>query len=241
MNAAWTVLLLTATFAWAGAPLEISPFSAASAGGSLPAGWKPRSVARVVPARIALVEDAGVTVLQIASEASAGGVTHALHVDLKPGVALAWRWKIDRVVEKADLEHRSGDDFAARVYVFFDVPYDTLPWTTRFKMRLARLLYGEELPTAGICYVWDNRHAVNSSQWSPYSDRIRVVVQESGAARAGQWVVAKRDLEQDFRAAFGADWSGPLPAVNGIAVGNDTDQTGEAAVARFGDLRVEVR
>lgn len=192
-------------------------------------------------ARISLVEDGGATVLQVESRAAAGAATHAVEAASGPGAILSWRWKVDRVVGAADMQRRSGDDFAARVYVFFAVPYESLPWTTRLKMRFARIVYGEELPTAGICYVWDNRHAAGTTQWSPYTDRIRVVVQESGPARAGQWNEARRNLEDDFRAAFGADWKGPVPAVSGVAVGNDTDQTGEAVVARFGDLRLEAR
>lgn len=242
MKVPWLLLmLLTATLAQAGASGEVALFSSATAGSPLPDGWKQRAVAKVPAARISLVEDAGTTVLQVSSEGSAGVATHAMNAELRPGLTLAWRWKIDRVIASADLERRSGDDFAARVYVFFDVPHDSLPWATRLKMRLARVLYGEELPTAGICYVWDNRHAVNTSRWSSYTDRIRIVVQESGAARVGHWVEARRNLEEDFRAAFGSDWSGPLPAVNGVALGSDSDQTGEAAVARFGDVRVVPR
>ena len=71
----------------------------------------------------------------------------------------------------ADLARKSGDDFAARVYVFFDVPRDELPFGTRFKLKMLEILYGERLPTAAICYVWDNRHPVGTSRWNPYSDQ----------------------------------------------------------------------
>jgi hypothetical protein len=152
---------------------------------------------------------------------------------------LKWRWKIDRVVEKADLAVKSGDDFAARVYVFFAVPVEELPWGERTTLKIARLIHGEDVPSAGICYVWDNRHAIGTSLWNPYWHRIRTVVLESGNGRAGQWTDERRDLEADFVAAFGK--RGPIPAVTGIAVGNDTDQTGEAVTAWFGDLRLEER
>ncbi len=105
--------------------------------------------------------------------------------------------------------------------------------------RLARLLHGDALPTAAICYVWDNRHAVGTSRWSPYTDRVRMVVVESGNAQAGRWLDERRDVARDFRAAFGAQWSGPVPAITGVAVGNDTDQTGESVTAWFGDVRLE--
>jgi hypothetical protein len=84
--------------------------------------------------------------------------------------------------------------------------------------------------------VWDNRHPVGTSAWSPYTDRVRTVVLESGASRAGRWVDEKRDLEADFHAAFGAGL--PMPPVMGIAAGNDTDQTGETVTAWFGDFHL---
>jgi len=59
-----------------------------------------------------------------------------------------------------------------------------------------------------------------------------MIVVDSGATHAGQWREVVRDVAADFRAAFGD----PLPAVSGIAVAADTDNTGERVEARFGDL-----
>jgi len=215
----------------------IAPFSSHVPGSTLPPGWRELRVARVSQAEIVLVGEEGVTVLRVRSNASAGTAAFALH-DAPPGAQLSWRWKIDRVVEKADLATKAGDDFAARVYVFFDVPIESLTWGQRVKLRIARLVYGDEVPAASICYVWDNRHPQGTSGWNPYTDRVRTVVVESGNERAGRWVDETRDVEADFRAAFGA---GVTPRITGIAAGNDTDQTGEEASAWFGDFRLEAR
>lgn len=228
-------LLLASSLALAADP---APFSAASPGASLPGGWREQHVPRATPSELRLVSDGGITVLQARARAAAGAAIHPLR-EKAEGTSLAWRWKIDRVVGGANMDSRDGDDFAARVYVFFDVPLDALPFADRWKVRLARLLHGDALPTAAICYVWDNRHPVGASRWSPYTDRVRVVVLESGGAQAGRWLDERRDLAADFRAAFGAQWRGPVPAITGVAVGNDTDQTGESATARFGDVRLE--
>jgi hypothetical protein len=226
-----------AVVALAAPAAAIAPFSAASAGSALPEGWRTLHLPRVAPADAALVADAGKTVLQVRSNASAGAVAFALRVPADARPMLAWRWKVDRVVEAADLRTRAGDDFAARVYVFFDVRESDIPLAARLRIRLARWLYGAELPTAALCYVWDNRAPVGTAEWSAYTDRVRMVVLESGAARAGRWVDARRDVAADFRAAFGAE----PPAITGIAAGNDTDQTGERATAWFGDFRLEPR
>jgi Protein of unknown function (DUF3047) len=233
------LFLLGIATALATEPMTISPFSTASPGSAPPRGWRAALLPKKKPPEFALVSDQGVTVLRVRSSAAAGTIAHPLRVETTSHPVLRWRWKIDRVVEKADLAVKSGDDFAARVYVFFAVPDDDLPWSERMTLKIAKLLHGEDLPSAGICYVWDNRHAIGTSLWNPYWHRIRTVVIESGNARAGQWTDERRDLEADFVAAFGK--RGAVPAVTGIAAGNDTDQTGEAVTAWFGDFRLEER
>lgn len=228
-------LVAAAAAAWAGP--AIVPFSASRPGSALPAPWSERHVGRAPAPAVALVDDAGGTVLQMTSEGSAGAVIHPASVDAATTPALAWRWKVDRVVARARYESRDGDDFAARVYVFFDFPLEALPFATRWKVRLARLVYGEGVPAAALCYVWDNTHAPGSTAWNAYTDRVRLVVLESGGGKAGQWVDERRDVAADFRAAFGAQLAGPVPRVTGIGAGVDTDQTGERVVTRFGDFR----
>jgi hypothetical protein len=212
-----------------------APFSAA-APGELREPWRLLTLANVKSAEASLVAEGGVTVLRVRSAAASGSAAQAVDADPR-GLALAWRWKIDRVVHSADMGRRTGDDYAARVYVFFDVPRSELPWGTRLKMAAIELIYGRPVPTAVICYVWDNRHPVGTAQWNVYTDRVRMVVLRSGDAEAGEWRTERRGLEADYRAAFAAP--GPVPRVNGIAAGNDTDQTGESVTAWFGDFRFE--
>jgi hypothetical protein len=214
----------------------IAPFSGSAPGGNLPAGWSERHVARAPPPRAQLVEDGAATVLELASEGAAGAVVHPVSIDPAAMPWLSWRWKVDRVVASAQLERRDGDDFAARVYVFFDLSLDELPFSTRWKIRIARLLYGESVPAAALCYAWDNTHAPGTTAWNAYTDRVRMIVLQSGNGNAGRWIEERRDIAADFRAAFG---TGPVPRVSGIAAGNDSDQTGERVVARFGDFRFE--
>ena len=51
---------------------------------------------------------------------------------------LGWRWRIDRVIEQSDIATKQGDDFAARLYVFFDYPIERLSLVERTKLNLAR-------------------------------------------------------------------------------------------------------
>ena len=62
---------------------------------------------------------------------------------------------------------------------------------------------------------------------------MRVIVVESGSANLNRWREVRRDVVADFRAAFGED----PPAISGVAVATDTDNTGESATAFYGDIR----
>lgn len=221
------------------APAAVEPiarFSNATPGTTLPAPWRMLLLPKVAPPEFRLVADAEATVLQVRSAAAAGTAAHALEASLAERPMLAWRWKVDRVVSAANLAEKSGDDFAARVYVFFDVPLSALPMGARMKVMLGRAIWGNHLPTAALCYVWDNRHPIGTAAWNPYTDRVRTIVLRSAAP--GAWQAERRDLEADFRAAFGTQWTGPVPRLTGIAVGNDTDQTRESVTAWFGDFQL---
>ena len=216
----------------------IAPFSAMPPG-ELQAPWREVRLQNVKPVRIDIVADEGATALRVRSEAAAGSA--AIRVDADSRASFSWRWKVDRVLEGADMTRKAGDDFAARVYVFFDLPAESLSFTDRMRIAVARVIYGRDVPTAAICYVWDNRNPVGTTIPNPYTDRVRMIVVESGAARAKTWVAEKRDLEQDYRQAFATAPGAPVPRVNGIAVGADTDQTGETVTAWFAGLRIDPR
>jgi hypothetical protein len=175
-------------------------------------------------------------VLQVESSNSAGSLAMALTAPAggagTVNRVLQWRWKVSRVLDTADMQEKSADDHAARAYVFFDVPLASLSFVDRNTIKLARMLIGTDVPTAALCYVWDNRHRIGYSAWSPYTQRVRKIVLQSGSAHAGQWMSEARDVAADFREAFGFD----APAVTGVAVGNDTDNTDESVTTWFGDI-----
>ena len=236
--AALAAAFATAAAIAAGAPV-LAPFSGAAPGAALPPGWFSIALPYGQHSDIRIVPEAGGNVLRIRSEHAFGSVAHRVSFEAAALPRLSWRWKVDRVVQGAQLERKGKEDFAARLYVSFDYPEETLSLGTRAKLAIARTFY-DFVPSAALCYVWDNRHPPGTAAWSPHFDHVRVVVLESGNAKAGQWIDEQRDIEADFRAAF-KDWKGPVPRVNGLIVGNDTDQTGEEATAWFGDLQLAPR
>jgi hypothetical protein len=208
----------------------VAPFSSAVPGGALPGAWRVMSLPRRRAAEVSLAQDATGTVLRVRAQDAFG--TAAITLDREPGV-VSWRWKVDRVLEGARVGTKEGDDFAARVYVSFEIPPEELTLAERARLEFARLLYGD-VPSAAICYVWDNRGAKGASMWSPWAERVRIIVLRS-AGDAGQWVEETRDVAADFREAFGR----PAPRMSGIAAGSDTDQTHESVTAWFGDFRID--
>ncbi|HEX7605197.1 MAG TPA: DUF3047 domain-containing protein, partial [Usitatibacter sp.] len=185
-------LIALISCAFAIEPAAITPFSSAAPGATLPPGWSLLTLPRKKAPDFTLVREDGVTVLHVHSQAAVGSAAIRLEADPRAQGRLTWRWKIDHPLAAAHFGTKQGDDFAARVYVSFDVPAETLSFTDRAKMKIAKLVYGADLPAAAICYVWDNHQPVGTSAWNPYTDRLRMVVLESGNARAGEWVTESR-------------------------------------------------
>lgn len=218
----------------ADAPVAIAGFSSATPGGPLPDPWKLVTLAKIKrQTRYSLVRDADTTVLRADAEASMASVMHPLNFDPRDYPVVEWRWKITHLLRKSNLATKAGDDFPARFYVLFDYDIARLPFATRTKIRVARALFGEEVPLAVLCYVWDGKSIQGATAWSAYTDRVRVIVAQSGDAQVNQWVTLRRNIVDDFRAAFGED----PPRVSGVAVATDTDNTGESVTAFFGDIR----
>jgi len=218
--------------------MEAMRFSALRPGSALP-GWlqpyefpnQPRHT------QFTLVEDEGRTVLRARADAATSGLIRSLRVDARVYPVLSWRWKVMNLPAKGDLATKAGDDFAARIYLTFDLDPATLSLGDRVKLSLARTIWGEQLPAAALCYVWDGRAPVDTIAPNAYTDRVRMVVANSGRAELGHWVARERDIAADFRRGFGLE----PPPITGIIVSADTDNTGETVESYFGDIEFRAR
>jgi hypothetical protein len=222
-----TVFMLLAA---AAAPVWVGRFSGE---GSPPAPWQVvRLGNKAPPTSYRLRTVAGVGAIEARATRSMALLARPVRVDLARTPILCWRWLVDAPVAKADLRTRKGDDYAARIYVAFDIPDDRLSAGTRMKLGLGRRMFGADLPDAALNYVWDNRHPVGTRAKSAYTDRAELIVAESGGARAGKWVTERADIAADFARAFG----GVPGAATQLALASDTDNTGSTARAAFADL-----
>jgi hypothetical protein len=57
-------------------------------------------------------------------------------------------------------------------------------------------------------------------------------VVESGPSKLNQWVSEERNILEDYKKAFGQE----PPMISGIAIMTDADNTGESAIAYYGDI-----
>ena len=213
-------------------------FSALKAGAPLPPEFRHFVFeSRLRPTEYVLVEDAGRTVLRARAQGSASGIIRELKIDPRRHPVLAWSWKVLRALERSDLATRAGDDFPARLYVAFDVDIESLSVAERMRIGAARMLYGADVPVASLCYVWDTKAAPGTFAPSAYTDRVRMIVVDSGTRNLGRWLRYERNVLDDFRKAFG----GEAPPIRATIVSTDTDNTGEAAETYYGDVEFRAR
>ena len=161
--------------------------------------------------------------LSAQSEKTCSGLVHRIKFNPREFPVVSWRWKvtefpkrgISRAQEDGWLEQ---DDYAARFYVIF------ASWNF-FNIK-------------SLEYVWDENLSIGTIKESPYSNKIRLIVAESGKENMGNWVLEERNICQDYREAFG----GSCPArVGAIALMTDSDNTISTAEAFYRDIKVGCR
>lgn len=217
------------------APVWVGKFTGS---GALPAPWRVVQIdKKTKPTKYRMATVAGVAAVEARSNDSMALLARPLSVNLAETPILCWRWLVDAPVARGDMTKKSGDDYAARLYVAFDMPDSAMSAGTQLKLGIARRLFGGNVPDAALNYVWDNRHPVGTRRKSAYTDRAELIVAETGTARAGTWVTERVDVASDFAAAFGNRPGTPIQ----IAVASDTDNTGSVARAAFADLRFVTR
>lgn len=220
---------------------NITPFSQGTPDAAFPAPWKLVTLPKIPRHTVYRIElDEGRPVLRARADASYGTLVHPLRADPAATPVLAWRWRVDETPARADLRSKAGDDLAAKVCVFFDLPLERLGAADRVKIRLGRSLFDPELPAATLCYVWDRTAVPGTLLANAYTDRVRyIVLRSESAGDLGRWTSERRRLDRDFAQAFGREAEGGVPAISGVALATDSDNTGGTARASYGDLRLE--
>lgn len=202
----------------------------------LPEPWRLVTINKLKPTAYRVLSWDGVQAIEARAEASMALLAREVQVDLSQTPVLCWRWRVENLVNQADMLKKSGDDYPARVYVAFSLPPSNMSFAVRAKLKIARSLYGDLVPDGALNYVWDNKSPVGTMHPNVYTDRTHMKVQRSGAAQLGTWVNERVNVLDDAPRVFGLNAETPGLRLSLLAVASDTDNTAESARAGFADL-----
>ena len=201
------MLFLPLQLALAETRVDVANFSA----GSLD-GWESKSY--VGETEYSFVEEEGRTVLSAGSYGSASGIGRKITVDLTKTPFINWSWKVNRGLPRIDETVKSGDDFAARLYLV--------------KSGGARIW-----KTKALNYVWSGNQERESVWPNAFRPNNSIMVAARGFKdNKGEWVHEKRNVREDFKKQFGKE----ITTVDLVAIMTDTDNSGLRAEAAYGDI-----
>ncbi len=213
--------------------IEVGMFSTEKLENKIPSNWKPLTFKKIERhTTYSLVKDGESIILKAVSETSASGLIREIKIDPKQYPILRWRWKVENILEKGDVRKKQGDDYPARVYITFEYDPSQLGLIEKAKFEAVRLVYGQYPPIFAINYIWESKSPIGTIVPNPYSDRVMMIVVQSGKTKLNQWIDEERNIYEDFKKAFGRE---PF-MISGVAIMTDTDNTGERAIAYYGDI-----
>lgn len=174
------------------------------------------------------------TYLKAESNASASGIILKKDFNVYDFPKARWRWKITNVYKRGDAREKTGDDYPIRIYIVFKYNPDTASFGQKIKYGIAKKLYGEYPPHSSLNYIWANRKHKEKILTNTYASEAKMVILQTGADNAGIWKDEEVNILDDYRSAFGED----PPSVAGIAIMNDSDNTGESSVSYIDFIEV---
>ena len=177
----------------------------------------------------------------VLAQADGANSTLRLHLSPPPGALpghIRFSWAVPALLPQADLAVKGEDDAVVRLILSFEGDRSS-HWTARDHLvsELSNLIAGAPLPFASLMYVWDSRYPVGSVIPNPYTNRIRQLVIASGPEQLNQWVDFDRDIEADYRLAFG---EAPGPLV-GLGLMSDTNNSGASVSGWYGPISLSLK
>jgi hypothetical protein len=184
------------------------------------------------PTHYTLESSDGLGVAKAESNCGASGLVlrlDAIHIEQTP--LLSWRWRVDRGLDLSEEQTKAGDDFAARVYLMFELDPARASTLQRLRHRLAKLVYGETIPGSALNFVWTSRLPVGTVWDNPFVASAKMIALAQGAD-AG-WRTETVDVVARYRELFRA----PVPPLLGLAIMSDSDNSCQSTQARFADFK----
>lgn len=174
--------------------------------------WREKSFLGKTDYSLVKLQDA--FVLRAESRSSASGLFRKIKVDLNKYPYLNWRWRIEQRLTTSNERVKSGDDYAARIYVIIDG--GLLPWRTK-----------------AVNYVWANRAEKHDIWPSAFAGKNSMMVAlRNNQDPTATWFDEKRNVLEDSKEMLGKD----ITAIDGIAIMTDTDNNQDFTTAYYGDI-----
>lgn len=174
-------------------------------------GWEEKEFEGKTTYRLTHLD--GRNVLHASSSNAASGLFKKVDIDLNKIPVIHWSWKVKNTLKSLNEREKSGDDFAARIYIVFsDGPFF---WQTKT-----------------LNYVWANQSQLGEHWPNPYTSNAQMLAVQPGDNNTGQWHIESRNVLDDIQKVFGKKVSD----IDAIAIMSDTDQTGASTQAWFGDI-----
>lgn len=197
--------------------------------------WKPLTFPKIkTHSTYRLEPDGGKSILKAESHASASAIVYYRTFNIYENPCLHWRWKITELSSRGNPKEKSGDDYPIRVYVLFQYDPASASLGERLTYNAAKIIYGKYPPQSTLNYVWTGTNISERFITSPFTKKARIIILERGIERVGQWVEESVNVLADYRKVFGKD----PPAIAGLAIMSDTDNTGTSAVAYLDFIEV---
>jgi len=153
-------------------------------------------------------------VLMADSQDSASIIIKKIHVDLKKYPYLNWSWRIENRLDIENEKIKSGDDYAARIYVVIDG--GILPWRTK-----------------AVNYVWANKASKGEIWPNAYVGKNAMMIAlRSNQDKTSTFYSEKRNVYEDLMKLFGAEFQ----FIDAIAIMTDTDDSHSQVKAYYGDI-----
>jgi hypothetical protein len=186
-----------------GEVVEVARFSRLRPGAPL-GPWEPFFVVRGnAPTDYRVVEVDGTPALRAEGREGGSGLWRKIRVDPQRTPILEWRWRVPPPDPGSPpLSMTSSASPLARLSLAFHGDAGKLDFEDRARLRMAKVLTVHGLPYASLLYVWMMNVPVGTVLISPHTERVRMIVVESGAQRAGEWVTIRRNVVEDFRRAY---------------------------------------
>jgi len=208
-------VLVTSLAAANWADVRLDRIGQAAVGDALPPGWQVRPVrGQKAPMTRVVQDDTHGQALRFEARGQAAFFGNELKdaIDVSNG-RLRWSWRVDKPLASAVLQDAARDDSPARLMVIFG---------RQGLFARPRILF----------YTWGHAEPRGTSFASRASDRMHVIVLRNREDPIGMWMTEQRDLDADYRAAFGASSQN----MGGIGFMSDTENVPSHGIALLGPV-----